>query len=131
MREPDQDDEVLGKAYDARLMGRLWGLTRPHLRLVLCDCALFPAVALLELSQPYLIKIAIDDYILRRDWAGLGGMAALFLVVLVALYALRATPGLSHPAHRPARHARPARGAVRASPAARTRGSSTGARSGG
>ncbi len=91
MREPEQEDEVLGKAYDARLMGRLWAFTRPHLRLVLATCALFPAVALLELSQPYLIKIAIDDHILRRDWAGLGNVAALFLLVLVALYALRAT----------------------------------------
>ena len=91
MREPEQEDEVLGKAYDARLMGRLWAFTRPHLRLVLATCALFPAVALLELSQPYLIKIAIDDYILRNDWAGLGGVAALFLLVLVVLYALRAT----------------------------------------
>ena len=71
-------------------MGRLWAFTRPHTRLVLATCALFPAVALLELSQPYLIKIAIDDHILRRDWAGLGGVAALFLLVLLALYALRA-----------------------------------------
>jgi ATP-binding cassette subfamily B protein len=91
MREPEQEDEVLGKAYDARLMGRLWAFTRPHIRLVLATCPLFPAVALLELSQPYLIKIAIDDHILRRDWAGLGGVAALFLLVLIALYALRAT----------------------------------------
>ena len=91
MREPEQEDEVLGKAYDARLMGRLWAFTRPHMRLVIATCALFPAVALLELSQPYLIKIAIDDHILRRDWAGLGGVAALFLLVLVALYALRVT----------------------------------------
>ncbi|HEX4996226.1 MAG TPA: ABC transporter ATP-binding protein [Methylomirabilota bacterium] len=90
MREAEQEDEVLGKAYDARLMGRLWAFTRPHTRLVLATCALFPAVALLELSQPYLIKIAIDDHILRRDWAGLGGIAALFLLVLLALYALRA-----------------------------------------
>jgi ATP-binding cassette subfamily B multidrug efflux pump len=90
MREPEQEDEVLGKAYDARLMGRLWAFTRPHTRLVLATCALFPAVALLELSQPYLIKIAIDNHILRRDWVGLGGVAALFLVVLLALYALRA-----------------------------------------
>ena len=90
MREPEHEDEVLGKAYDSRLMGRLWAFTRPHTRLVLATCALFPAVALLELSQPYLIKIAIDDHILRRDWAGLGGVAALFLLVLVALYALRA-----------------------------------------
>ena len=91
MRDPEHEDEVLGKAYDSRLMGRLWAFTRPHSRLVLATCALFPAVALLELSQPYLIKIAIDDHILRHDWAGLGGIAALFLLVLVALYALRAT----------------------------------------
>jgi ATP-binding cassette subfamily B multidrug efflux pump len=90
MRETEQEDEVLGKAYDARLMRRLWAFTRPHTRLVLATCALFPAVALLELIQPYLIKIAIDDHILRRDWAGLGGVAALFLLVLIALYALRA-----------------------------------------
>ena len=90
MREPEPEDEVLGKAYDARLMRRLWAFTRPHTRLVLATCALFPAVALLELIQPYLIKVAIDDHILRRDWAGLGGVAALFLLVLLALYALRA-----------------------------------------
>ncbi|HKC06503.1 MAG TPA: ABC transporter ATP-binding protein [Methylomirabilota bacterium] len=90
MREPEHEDEVLGKAYDARLMRRLWAFTRPHLRLVLATGALFPAVALLELTQPYLIKIAIDDHILRRDWSGLGGVAALFLLVLLALYGLRA-----------------------------------------
>ncbi|HWN01559.1 MAG TPA: ABC transporter ATP-binding protein [Candidatus Dormibacteraeota bacterium] len=90
MREPGQEDEVLGKAYDARLMRRLWAFTRPHTRLVLATCALFPAVAVLELIQPYLIKVAIDDHILRRDWAGLGGVAALFLLVLLGLYALRA-----------------------------------------
>lgn len=90
MPELEQDDEVLGKAYDARLMRRLWTFTRPHVRLVLATCALFPAIALLELTQPYLIKIAIDEHILRADWAGLGRIAALFLVVLVALYVLRA-----------------------------------------
>jgi len=90
MREAEHEDEVLGKAYDARLMRRLWAFTRPHTRLVLATCTLFPAVALLELIQPYLIKVAIDDHILRRDWAGLGGVAALFLLVLIALYALRA-----------------------------------------
>jgi ATP-binding cassette subfamily B protein len=90
MREIEPDDDVLGKAYDARLMRRLWAFTRPHIRLVLATCALFPAVALLELAQPYLIKIAIDEHILRGDWAGLGGVAGLFLVVLLALYGLRA-----------------------------------------
>jgi|HubBroStandDraft_6_1064221.scaffolds.fasta_scaffold56860_3 ATP-binding cassette subfamily B multidrug efflux pump len=91
MRELEQDDEILGRAYDARLMRRLWSFTRPHVVLVSFTCALFPAVALLELTQPYLVKIAIDDHILRHDWAGLGSVAALFLALLIGLYVLRAT----------------------------------------
>ncbi len=91
VRELEPEDDVLGRAYDARLMRRVWGFTRPHLRLVLVTCALFPLVSLLELAQPYLVKIAIDGHILQRDWAGLGGIAALFLLLLVVLYVLRAT----------------------------------------
>jgi ATP-binding cassette subfamily B protein len=52
--------------------------------------ALFPATALVELAQPYLVKVAIDDHILRGDWAGLAGIAGLFLLSLALLYALRA-----------------------------------------
>jgi ATP-binding cassette subfamily B protein len=84
-----RDDEILGKAYDRRLMGRIWRFTRPHGQLVALSLTVFPLVAGLELLQPYLVKRAIDDHILRRDWVGLGRVAALFLVVLLALYALR------------------------------------------
>jgi ATP-binding cassette, subfamily B, multidrug efflux pump len=90
MRDLEPEDEILGRAYDARLMRRVWAFTRPHARLVLVTCALFPAVALMELAQPYLVKIAIDEHILRRDWAGLGRIALLFLLLLIVLYALRA-----------------------------------------
>src|SRR5262249_27305601 len=71
------------------LMARVWHVTRPHGRLVAASLILFPLVALLELLQPYLVKIAIDDHILRRDWLGLGRVAAIFLTVLLVLYALR------------------------------------------
>jgi len=90
MRDLEPEDEILGRAYDARVMRRVWAFTRPHLRLVLVTCALFPAVALMELAQPYLVKIAIDEHILRRDWVGLGRIALLFLLLLIVLYALRA-----------------------------------------
>jgi ATP-binding cassette subfamily B multidrug efflux pump len=90
MRDLEPEDEILGRAYDARVMRRVWAFTRPHLRLVLVTCALFPAVALIELAQPYLVKIAIDEHILRRDWAGLGRVALLFLLLLIVLYGLRA-----------------------------------------
>jgi ATP-binding cassette subfamily B multidrug efflux pump len=90
LTRPEDHDEILGKAYDARLMGRLWAVTRPHKRLVLISLALFPLTAAAELLQPYLVKVAIDHHILAGDWSGLGPIALLFLVTLVALYALRA-----------------------------------------
>jgi ATP-binding cassette, subfamily B, multidrug efflux pump len=83
------DPELLGKAYDPRLMRRLWSVTRPHRRLVLLSMLLFPAVAALELLQPWLTKIAIDRYILTGDWLGLSRIAAVYTACLLALYGLR------------------------------------------
>jgi ATP-binding cassette subfamily B protein len=83
------DPELLGKAYDPRLMRRLWGVTRPHRRLVLLSMILFPAIAALELLQPWLTKIAIDRYILTGDWPGLSRIAVAYLGCLIALYGLR------------------------------------------
>jgi ATP-binding cassette subfamily B multidrug efflux pump len=83
------DDEVLGRAYDARLMRRIWATARPHRGLMALSLLIFPLAAGLELLQPYLVKLAIDDYILARDWVGLGHIAALFTVSLAALYGLR------------------------------------------
>ncbi|HEV2055890.1 MAG TPA: ABC transporter ATP-binding protein [Methylomirabilota bacterium] len=85
----ERDPELLGKAYDPRLMRRLWGVTRPHRRLVLLSMLLFPAVAALELLQPWLTKIAIDRYILTGDWLGLSRIAAAYLGCLIVLYGLR------------------------------------------
>lgn len=88
MRDPDHD-EILGSAFDRRLVGRLMAVARPHRTLILLTALLFPVIAVVELTQPYLLKIAIDEHILKADWLGLTGVAALFLVVLLALSGLR------------------------------------------
>jgi ATP-binding cassette, subfamily B, multidrug efflux pump len=85
----EEHDDVLGRAFDRRLAGRLWAAARPHHRLVWASVALFPFITLLELAQPYLLKIAIDAHILRADWAGLTTVALMYAAVLGALYALR------------------------------------------
>ncbi len=77
-----EHDEILGRAYDHRLVGRLWATARPQARLILSTLGLFPLLAVVELAQPYLLKIAIDDHILRGDWRGLRGVAVLFAVTL-------------------------------------------------
>ncbi|MBI2461689.1 MAG: ABC transporter ATP-binding protein, partial [Candidatus Rokubacteria bacterium] len=83
------DEEVVGRAYDRRLMIRLAGYTRPYRGVLLLSACLFPAIAVVELLQPYLVKVAIDDHILQGDWPGLTRIAAVFLATLVAQYLLR------------------------------------------
>jgi ATP-binding cassette subfamily B protein len=85
----DGDDEVLGRAFDRRLVARLWQTTRPHRRLVVGGTLLFPFVAAVELLQPWLLKVAIDDHILRADWVGLTAIAGVYLATLAVLYGLR------------------------------------------
>jgi len=86
--EPEHDD-VVGRAFDRRLARRLWVTAGAHHRLVWSSIALFPVVALVELAQPYLLKVAIDDHILQSDWSGLAGVAGLYAATLVVLYGLR------------------------------------------
>jgi ATP-binding cassette, subfamily B, multidrug efflux pump len=84
----DQDD-VLGRAFDRRLAGRLWAAARRHHRLVAGALALFPLIAVAELAQPYLLKVAIDEHILTADWWGLAVTAGLYALTLAVLYGLR------------------------------------------
>ncbi len=44
------EDEVLGKAYDRRLMARLWVYVRPHWRWLAVSSAIFPVATLVELA---------------------------------------------------------------------------------
>ncbi len=82
-------DEVLGRAFDRRLARRLWAAARAQRPMLYATLALFPAIALAELAQPYLLKIAIDDHILAGDWVGLSLTAAAYAGTLGILYALR------------------------------------------
>ena len=54
------EEEVLGKAYDARLMRRLLGYLRPYRLWVVGALLALMGDALLQLTQPYLVKLAID-----------------------------------------------------------------------
>ncbi len=88
MRDLD-GDEVLGRGFDRRLVRRLAGAARPHRRVVVASGLLFPLIAGVELLQPYLLKVAIDDHILTGDWPGLTRVVALLLTALLTLYVLR------------------------------------------
>jgi ATP-binding cassette subfamily B multidrug efflux pump len=83
-----QEEEALGKAYDARLMRRLLGYLRPYTPQVAVAFVAIVGGSALALAQPYLIKLAIDRYIARGDLAGLNLIALLFLGILIGAFAL-------------------------------------------
>ena len=83
-----QEEDILGKAYDARLMRRLLQYLRPYKQFVAIALAAIISASVLQLAQPYLMKLAIDRYIARGDLAGLNWIAGAFLVVLLASFAL-------------------------------------------
>jgi ATP-binding cassette subfamily B multidrug efflux pump len=82
------DEEVLGKAYDARLMRRLLGYLWPYRRHVAIALAAIIAHSLLQLVPPYLTKLVIDTYIPAGNLSGLGIVAGLYLLTLAMSFAL-------------------------------------------
>ena len=58
-----QEDEILGKAYDARIMRRLLTYVRPYLRLSIVALVFLILLSLVDLVGPALIGYGIDHYI--------------------------------------------------------------------
>lgn len=82
------EEEVLGKAYDATLMRRLLGYLRPYKPRVAFALAAIISASVLQLAQPYLMKLAIDRYIAAGDLRGIDRIAAAFLLILAGSFIL-------------------------------------------
>jgi ATP-binding cassette subfamily B multidrug efflux pump len=76
-------EEIFGKAYDLRLVRRLWQYLKPYRAIFWFSLTLLPLQQLFGLAQPYFMKVAIDRYIAERDLWGLTGLALLFIAVVV------------------------------------------------
>jgi ATP-binding cassette, subfamily B, multidrug efflux pump len=90
MSTPFQEDEILGRTYDVRLIRRLLGYVRPYHTPTALAILLLLVASLTDLVGPYLYRIAIDRYIVPGagrgstavDLRGVGGVAAVYLLVL-------------------------------------------------
>lgn len=58
------EEEVIGKAYDSRLMKRLLTYARPYWKNMLLAVLMLAVITGAELARPYITKIAIDDHML-------------------------------------------------------------------
>jgi ATP-binding cassette, subfamily B, multidrug efflux pump len=82
------EEEVLGKAYDSRLMRRLLTYLRPHRRRVILATVLLILTSLLELVGPWLTKLAIDGAIHEKNAGKLFVICGLYLLTLMSGLAL-------------------------------------------
>ena len=101
-----QEEEVLGKAYDSRLMKRLLGYLHPYKWQVVIALAAIIFKAGVDIVGPYLTKVAIDKYLSSApgrphsfldSWlsydplAGIGQIALIYVSALVISFGLEYT----------------------------------------
>jgi ATP-binding cassette, subfamily B, multidrug efflux pump len=92
------EEEVIGKAYDGRLMRRLVRYLRPYRGAVVLSLGFLLAQSLAQVAGPLLTKLAIDRYLDKPDhpvtspfdrwlapdpWTGLAQISALYLAAVV------------------------------------------------
>ena len=73
------DEEVFGSVYDQRVVSRMLGYVKPYRReLAIAIVAMLAFTASLT-AVPWVIKIAIDDFIAKGDLGGLWWVVAVFI----------------------------------------------------
>lgn len=78
------EDEIVGKAYDRKLLGRFIGYLAPYRMLAVASLLLLPPIAAAKLAQPWLLKIAIDSHIVSGKMAGLPLLALWYFSLILA-----------------------------------------------
>jgi ATP-binding cassette subfamily B protein len=77
------EEEILGKAYDARLMRRLLRYLRPYKWYVALGILLSILTSAFEAVRPYFTKIAVDVDIANKDHEGLLRTVLIFFIILI------------------------------------------------
>jgi len=80
------EEEVLGQAYDARLMRRLMRYVRPYLWVVTVAVIALLLNAFLNIYIAFVTKTGIDDYVLSGDLAGLKKILLIYIGILIGIF---------------------------------------------
>jgi ATP-binding cassette subfamily B multidrug efflux pump len=83
MTHDGQREEALGRTYDVALLRRLWRYIRPYRGQFILAVVCLPLTSAFLLAQPYILKLAVDNYIAHNDAAGLTRAGLLFVTALV------------------------------------------------
>ncbi len=84
---PNADDDLLGKAYDPKIAGRLWAYVAPYRWKLLIALLCMTAAMAGYVSGPYLIKIALDEGVAQGNLTRLGQAVVLYVLASLAFWA--------------------------------------------
>lgn len=87
--EYSDQDEILGKAYDGRLVRRFLVYLRPYKKAIFLALGLVLLTSVVDLAGPFLTKLAIDEYIAKGRADRLWEVLLLFTGALVLGFFLR------------------------------------------
>ncbi len=79
-------EDAEGRAFDRRIVLRLLAYLRPHWQQMAIAFLLMLVATALTLATPYLVKVAIDQYIVQGDAAGLARIALLTAGAFLGIY---------------------------------------------
>ncbi|MGN6548313.1 MAG: ABC transporter ATP-binding protein [Pararhizobium sp.] len=95
----DRDEEMFGRVFDGRVVGRIWAFVKPYRRLIAISVAAVLVFTATQLIIPLVIRYAIDTGMAGGDadpsaleWAG-GIFAIVILVNFVASYVQESVVG--------------------------------------
>jgi ATP-binding cassette subfamily B protein len=92
--EAMHEEEALGRAYDARLLGRLWRYVAPYRGQVALTLAMVAPLFLLELAPAWIVKTGLDRVVGHGAPGALAWLAGLYLAAMLASAALQFTHGI-------------------------------------
>ena len=82
-----EDEEAFGRAYDPRIVRRIWSFVRPYRSRIALSVASVLVFTLTNLAIPLIIRFAIDNGMAKgADGSVLGWCVAAFAVVIVINY---------------------------------------------
>jgi ATP-binding cassette subfamily B protein len=84
-----QEDEILGRAYDSRLMSRLLTYLRPYKKQVALAFVLILGTTFAGLAGPFLLRHAVDDAIAPGKFDLLVTIALVYLGTVVLGFGFR------------------------------------------
>jgi ATP-binding cassette, subfamily B, multidrug efflux pump len=83
------DESAIGKAYDARLLRRLWPWVRPHVSFIVVSLTMLLVIAAINLFRPLLLGDVVQQAAVRdssRLWRDGAGLALILVVTQTLTY---------------------------------------------